>query len=89
MLIRCRSDPFDHIINSCGLCFDNTIMLVMGILDKLKYITSNEIYDCKIRVPLTEDEYSSVEKKAMIGARTHLYSVHRIVCNSSWVFNHI
>ena len=48
MSIYCMSDPFDHIVNSCRLRFNDTIMLAVVILNKVEYVTANEIDDSKI-----------------------------------------
>jgi len=45
----CRtSDPFNHIIYSRRLCFNNAIMLAVIIPHKSEYRSPNEAYDGKI-----------------------------------------
>ena len=51
-LIRRMSDSFNHIVNSCCLCFDNTIVLTVMIPHKVKHSNPDETDDGEVRIPV-------------------------------------
>ena len=52
-LICCVPYFFNHIIDPCGLCLDNTIVLVVIITCKVEHLRPDEIYDGEVCISLT------------------------------------
>ena len=84
----CRMfNPFNHIINFCHLHLKYSIMLVVVVLHKAEYSSSDEIDNSEVCISSMGYSVRSQNQICVNDERTYLYSVQRTVCNLSSVFN--